>query len=166
MIGPELDSILLDNLTEKNIYMERGKCCILDFTSTGRNEGIGEETVMILLLSLKSLKPIETGWKGENKRRLPISTKSEVKEKDEENHRKLILPVTAARKLVKKILIILRKIPLMNQSTFSGKKPCLTVLIRRQTGPSLPNQRQLGRPGMKMLPEVKQMLQKELISTK
>ena len=61
MIGPELDSILLDNLTEKNIYMERGKCCILDFTSTGRNEGIGEETVMILLLSLKSLKPIETG---------------------------------------------------------------------------------------------------------
>ena len=51
MIGPELDSILLDNLTEKNIYMERGKCCILDFLSTGRNEGIGEETVMILLLS-------------------------------------------------------------------------------------------------------------------
>ena len=41
---------------------------------------------------------------GEHKRRLSISIKSEVKKKDVENPRKLILLVTTVRKLVKKIL--------------------------------------------------------------
>ena len=52
----------------------------------------------------KSLKPLETGGEGELKRRLSISVKSEVKEKDEENPRRSFLLLMAVRKIVKKIL--------------------------------------------------------------